>query len=128
MDKFEQKMQHRQIEAFVDAEEISVELWRKDRMELTSGGYGWGDPYQLPAQRARLVPYKRRYTEIVVNTQYGDVPELQYLLIFPTPDANIKREDWFFHEGARYEVESIDEVSKLVRTAAEVIYKGTEDG
>lgn len=121
-------MQQRQLEAFVDAEEIQVELWRKDRVELASGGYGWGEPYQLPPQQARLVPFKRRYTQIVVNTQYGDVPELQYILVFPTPNADVKREDWFFYKGARYEVESIDEVSRLVRTAAEVIYKGTENG
>lgn len=119
-------MERRQIRALILSDPIELTLMRAEKVKQPSGGYKFGSlapvlPNGEP-QIATLIPFKRRMTEFLVNTELGEVPDLPYVLLgFHTLD--IKKDDVFDWEGDRFEVKTVD-LKQEVRIAAHVDYYG----
>lgn len=97
----------RQMKAFIDADHREISLKRPQLEKTDTGGFTKGNWLVLPAQRFRLVPYKRRLTDIVTSRANGELPYLLYVLI-GMYDADIKRMDEFELDGAYYRVQGLE--------------------
>lgn len=116
-------MARRQIDEMIrrDAEYISFR--RKTRIRTADNGWIEGPEETLAPQQVSLIPFKRRMTEIMVNTEFGDVPDLPYVLL-GRHNLNIQQYDTFTLRGEEFRVESIDIGEPDVKTAAHIDYFG----
>lgn len=115
-------MERRQIRALIQADKVELSFIRSDRVDDGAGSWRKGPPRELPPQECALIPFKRRMTEFLVNTELGNVPDLPYVLLgFHTLD--VKRGDTFTFQGEQYEVQTVD-LKREVRVAAHVDYFG----
>lgn len=127
MRQIEEIMGRRQIQAIIAADSISVILYRSPKISDGAGGFKLGPPVPLEPQTAALIPFKRRMTEFLVNTEMGDVPDLPFVLL-GMPTLNVERGDTFTWLGDHFKVETID-IKTNVRVAAHVDYfGGTHNG
>lgn len=82
MNPVELIMRRRNVYAFIKADPIQLVLERKNPPTKTSsGGYTPGVETVLEPQFARIVHNTRRYKNGLVNTEPGDLPDTDYLLI-----------------------------------------------
>jgi hypothetical protein len=107
MDQTMVKQLRKVMAAFIEADAYSIELHRPTFSETATGGYVKGNYLTLPAQRFRLVPYKRRLTDLTTPTADGEVPTLPYVLV-GVYNTDIQRMDEFFLNGAFYRVQGIE--------------------
>lgn len=115
-------MERRQIKAIIQADKVELVFLRSERIDDHAGSWYKGPVQALPPQECALIPFKRRMTEFLVNTELGNVPDLPYVLLgFHTLD--VKRGDIFMFQGDKYEVQTID-IKREVRIAAHVDYFG----
>lgn len=126
MKPVERIMSRRQIRAMVEADEFQLVLTRRAKVDLPDGGWRWGPEVVLPPQTATLLPYKRRMSDMVIDTEQGDLTVYQYLVVAEGP-LDILRDDEFEHLDRKFRVDSVD-VKTEVRTSASVIYLGRVDG
>lgn len=120
-------MERRQIDALIKSDPIHVTFYRKLKISTPDGGWKWAtDPTPiLPGgkpQEVFLQPFKRRMTEFLVNTELGDVPDLPYILIGRW-NLDIEKDDYFFWQGDKFEVKTLD-FKQDIRIAAQVDYYG----
>jgi hypothetical protein len=115
-------MERRQIEALIKADEVTITLHRREKLAVPGGGWKWGPETELTPQRMALIPFKRRMTEFLVATEIGDVPDLPYMIL-GRYNLNIAKDDWFFWQGDKFEVQTVD-IKQDVRIAAHVDYFG----
>lgn len=116
----------RQIAALIKSDPVDVILYRKTKVADGAGGWKYGPPAAVNGgvpQRVTLIPFKRRMTEFLVNTELGPVPDLPYVLIGPH-DMDIDQGDTFTYNGDNFEVQTIDIQNRDVFTAAQVDYFG----
>lgn len=116
-------MARRQIDALIKADPAEVVFRRKSKVELPDGGWRWGDPVPLPKQEVCLIPFKRRMTEFLKNTELGDVPDLPYLLL-GRHNLDIEPNDLFTYNGDEFQVKTVDLAEPEVKTAAQIDYFG----
>lgn len=82
MNPVELLMRRRNVSAFIYADPIQLVVSRKTEPTKTdTGGYIPGTPEVLEPQTARIVHNTRRYKNGLVNTEPGDLPDTDYLLI-----------------------------------------------
>ena len=120
-------MGRRQVRALILADPISVRFIRREKISTPSGGWRWGLETVLAPQRVTLIPFKRRMTEFLVNTELGDVPDLPYVMLGEW-NLDVKEGDTFTHLGEKYEVKTIDLADRETKTAAHVDYYGATSG
>lgn len=113
----------RQIDAMIKADPFMVSLRRRPRVKGPDGAWTWGVEQLLAPQQGRLIPFKRRMTEFLQNTEFGDVPDLPYVLL-GRHDFDLQRGDRFTYNGQEFEVQTIDIHEPEVKTAAHVDYFG----
>ena len=118
-------MERRQIDALIKADPVDVVFHRRSRIDTPGGGWKWGPETSLPPQEVALIPFKRRMTEFLANTELGNVPDLPYVLV-GRHDLDIQRDDWFIHLGDKFQVQTID-LKTEVRVAAQVDYFGANN-
>lgn len=117
-------MSRRQIDAMIKADPILVTFRRKSKINTPDGGWVWGSPTPLPTpQEVRLIPFKRRMTEFLVNTELGDLPDLPYVLL-GRYNLNIQKDDLFTYENQEFEVKTLDIGEPEVKVAAHIDYYG----
>ncbi len=85
MNPMELAMRRRNVRAFIDADRFPLVVTRvPERVKNLETG-GWLKPSSkaepLPRQWARIVQNVRRYTAGIVNSEAGDIPHTNYLLI-----------------------------------------------
>jgi len=97
----------RQMDAFIAAQPLVLRLNRPVMTATAAGGYLEGEPEVLSPQRFRLVPFKRRFTHQVVDTQDGDIPLTQYVLVGKF-NANVQTDDYFEYKGTTYRVVGVE--------------------
>lgn len=109
MNTMELAMRRKNVRAFIDADRFPLVVSRApERIKNTETG-GWIMPSTrtpLPSQRARIVQNVRRYTAGIVNSEAGDIPHTNYLLIgMHTLDLQVTDEfEWL---GETYHVVGI---------------------
>lgn len=121
----ERIMGRRQIDALINADPVDVVFHRRTRVSTPGGGWKYGEEVEVndgEPQEATLIPFKRRMTEFLVNTEIGEVPDLPYVLL-GRHDLDVQPDDWFIVNGEKLEVKTID-LKREVRIAAHVDYYG----
>lgn len=90
---------------FIAADSRSIQLRRPTLEKTPTGGFKKGNWSTLAAQDFRLVPYKRRLTDLVSLKADGEIPHLMYVLVGKW-DCDVQRMDEFVLDGAYYRVQA----------------------
>ena len=122
MNRVELMMRRREIAAWLKADQIQVILWRSEKIETPAAGWVEGDPLPLAPQWVRLVPFKRRLTDMVFNTTAGPVEDLPYVLVGDYT-LDVRQGDTFTYNEQEFKVEAVD-IRRDDRVAAAVDYMG----
>lgn len=119
-------MSRRQIKEMIDSDPIEVQFRRRAKIPTPSGGYKLGPEAPLDLQKVRLIPFKRRMTDFLVNTELGELSDLPYVLLgFHTLDC--QKGDVFNCPLGEFEVKTFDIGEPEVKRAFQVDYYGGED-
>lgn len=107
MNSTELLMRRRNVHAFVDADSIDLVVNRPaPPTQSAAGGWLKSAPTSLPPQQARIVLNKRRYTNGLVNSEAGEIPHTDYLLI-ADHDKDFQVDDSFLYLGINYKITGI---------------------
>lgn len=108
MNRAELIMRRRNVLAFIKADPVSIVLNRPVApVKTESGGYVRTAPgVSLAPQQARIVQNKRRFNPGLVNSEAGEIPDTDYLLI-ATHDKDVMPNDTFEWRGDHYRVDAI---------------------
>lgn len=112
MNAVQLKMQRRVLMEYIDTDPVWISFRRYPRVDDDAGGWRKGPVQNVPAQKFRLVPYKRRLTNLTDHTADGDIPNVQYSLV-GTPDTDVQRWDEFTYNGAEYKVMGIEPKTQI---------------
>lgn len=124
MAQVERIMARRQIEALIKADPIMVSFRRRAKIAIHGGGWRYGAETPITPQEVTLIPFKRRMTEFLNNTELGNVPDLPYVLLGRW-NLDVQRGDQFSYGGDEFEVQTID-LDTEVRIACHVDYFGAQ--
>lgn len=116
-------MSRRQIREMIAADPVNVVFRRTPKVDDGAGGWSYGTETSLASQTIRLIPFKRRITEFLKNTELGDVPDLPYIFL-GLHTLDVLPGDRFTYNGDEYEVKTIDMGEPEVKTAGQVDYYG----
>lgn len=117
-------MARRQIDAMILADPLDVTFLRRQKVDTLDGGWKLSDPTPLAeAQQVRLIPFKRRMTEFLTNTELGNVSDLPYVLL-GRHTLDIEKGDTFTWDEQTFEVITLDISEPEVKTAAHIDYFG----
>lgn len=119
----ERIMARRQIKAIIDSDPVDVMFTRVSMIPDGAGGYKRGTPTPIAAQTVTIIPFKRRFSEMMINTELGDVTEYPYTIV-GMPGLDVQRGDIFTWAGDQYEVHQIDPMHQDVRVVAQIDYSG----
>ena len=109
MNKVELLARRKLVLEFIKADPVRIELTRNGAPTKTAAGGRVPTPsITLPPQRARIIMNKRRYDNGVVNSEAGDIPHTDYLLL-GVHTLNVEVEDSFTWMGEHYKVTGIHE-------------------
>ena len=115
-------MARRQVAALINSDPVLIPLTRETKVSDGAGGFIKGPDIVLPPQRVAIHLFKRRFSDMLVNTELGDVVDYPYVVVgFPTLD--IARGDKFSWQGNQFEVHAVD-IKVDVRIKAHVDYEG----
>lgn len=107
MDHVELIIRRRLVKAFIFADPVSIRFTRAtEPVRTEAGGFVPGEPVMLNPQIARIVPSKRRFDNGLINSEAGDIPRTDYLLL-GMPTLNVKVDDIFSWLGVQYTVTGI---------------------
>lgn len=126
MSDVERLMSRRQIARLINADKVEIVISRRPRVTAPGGGWRYGVGVNLPPQIVSIIPFKRRMSEIVINTESGDVLSGDYVIL-GEHDLDVARYDTFTLAGEHFRVIQVD-LKVEVRKAALVEYYGGEDG
>lgn len=122
--RLERMMERRQVDALINADPTQIVLKRKTKVSAPGGGWRWGPEIELPPQEVTLMPFVRRMTDFIINTELGQIPNLAYILV-GRHYLDIERLDTFHYQGDLFEVKELD-FKQDVRIAAQIIYYGAD--
>lgn len=103
-------MRRLNVREFIKADPVKLVLSRKsDPVKTAAGGFVSGEALPpLDPQTFRIVQNKRRYTAGIVNSEMGDIPHTDYLLIGGhRSDAQV--DDTFMWRGENYRITGVHE-------------------
>lgn len=104
MNKTELIMRRKNVRAFIKADAVTLELTRPNPpIKTEAGGYIASGATALPSQEMRIILNKRRFTPGIVNSEAGDIPHTDYLIV-AEHSRDIKAEDTFDWLGEHYKV------------------------
>lgn len=127
MNRTELIMRRKNVWAFIQADPIVLVLTRNgDPVKTAAGGLVKTAPETLPPQTARIVLNKRRYNPGVVNSEAGDIPHTDYLLI-GMHTLDIETEDSFEYRGEFYKVIGIHN-QRTESVLASIDFLGPKNG
>lgn len=107
MDKTMNDALRRVMAEFIRVDGREIRLQRPTLEKTPTGGFRKAAWEVLPPQTFRLVPYKRRLTDMVKQVADGEIPILYYVLV-GLWNANIERMDEFELDGAYYRVMGLE--------------------
>lgn len=108
MNRTELLMRRRNVDAFEKADPIELVVHRlPDPVKTAAGGFEpQGPAAMLEPQSARIVHNTRRYKNGLVNTEAGDIPDTDYLLI-GSHTLNVEANDEFQWRGDWYKITGV---------------------
>ena len=112
------------MDAYIKSDPIMLQIERRVREQTANNGWRMGAPQEKDPQQFRILPFKRRLSEFMVNTQDGEIPRADFILIGRW-NVDIERWDSFMYNGDKYMVVSIEMKSndrlKTDRVVAQVV-------
>lgn len=118
-------MARRQVDAEIKADPITIIPHRKTKIADGAGGWTWSPPLPQEPITGTLIPAKRRLTDMLVNTELGDVVNAPYVFLAPS-GSDLKRQDTFTWNDDEFVV-----TQKVIKTevsiTASVDYVGGGD-
>lgn len=94
--------------AFIAADGRQITLNRPQFSTTGTGGYVKGGYTPInPPQLFRLVPYRRRLTDLTTPKADGEIPTIPYVLV-GLYNSNIQRMDEFTLDGVFYRVQGLE--------------------
>lgn len=123
MSQVERIVRRRLVRAFIEADSIQVQLVRQvNRTKTEAGGWVTFPAPALPPQTARIVPSKRRFDNGLVNSEAGQIPHSEWLLLgFYNLDVEVN--DTFLWQGSHYRITGILP-NREERTLCSMTYHG----
>jgi hypothetical protein len=97
----------RNLDAFIRADPVNVVFSRSTPVQTLAGGHTKGVPTQLASQQFRFVPFKRRLSSSINNTQDGPLSVTEYVLV-GRHNVDVQKGDEFFHNSRNYKVTEIE--------------------
>lgn len=107
MDQRMTKALRKVMTEFIKADGRSIRLQRPSLERTPTGGFRKAAWEVKPEQTFRLVPYKRRLTDLVKQMADGEIPHILYVLVGYW-DADVERMDEFELDGAYYRVMGLE--------------------
>lgn len=104
---------------FIKADGREILLQRPSFEKTPTGGFKKAAWEVQSAQIMRLVPYKRRLTDLVRSMASGEIPHLAYVLV-GLWDCNLQRMDEFELDGSYYRVQELEPHTTTVYTDRKV--------
>jgi hypothetical protein len=100
MNSVELLMRRRNVKAFIDADPVTITFQRtaEPTKSAAGGRVRNPSPVPVPQQKARIVHNTRRYKTGLINSEAGDIPQTDYLLI-GLHTLNVEAEDKFTWSG-----------------------------
>lgn len=92
---------------FIRADGRSITLMRPTFAKTPTGGYIKDSFQALDPQVFRLVPYKRRLTDLTTTKADGEVPTLPYVLVGAF-NSDVERMDEFVLDGVYYRIRGLE--------------------
>jgi len=127
MDATELLMRRRNVAAFIDADPVNILITREaEPTKSAAGGYVKAPSATLPQQKARIVQAKRRYDTGLINSEAGELPQTDYLLIGNT-GIDVKVNDVFQWLGQTYKVLGIHP-TRTESTLCAIEFDGPDNG
>lgn len=105
---------------FIKADGRMISLRRPTFTETSTGGYVKGSFETLPLQLFRLIPYRRRLTDLTTPKADGEVPTLPYVLVC-LPSVDVQRMDEFTLDGVYYRIQGIEPHTNNRQTTDRVV-------
>lgn len=97
-------MRRRVVKSFIKADSVLISVSRKAvPQKSAAGGYTQGIISVIPPQQARIVLNKRRFNNGLVNSEAGEIPHTDYLLIADHA-KDFKADDEFVWLGENYKI------------------------
>lgn len=118
----ERLMQRRQLRAIINDDSILVSFVRQTKVATDNGSWKPGPAVTLPPQQVRLVPFLRRLADTMVDSQFGEIPNVRYVLVGPH-DLDVQVGDSFQFEGLPVRIDAVDPFRE-VRTSCAVVFYG----
>lgn len=127
MNHVEMVMRRRNFRAFVKADPVSVSFVRQlPAVKTPSGGLVRPTPVTLAPQEARIVQSKRRYDPGLVNSEAGEIPDTEYLLL-AYHNTDVQKDDTFKWRGQNYKVIGIHP-TRTESTLCAIEFDGPDNG
>ena len=121
----ERVMARRQVDAMIKADPVNVVIRRREKIFQVDNSWRWSSEVSLLPQEALLVPFKRRLSEMLVNTELGDLVELPYVLLGRW-DFDGRKDDRFNWAGDEFVIKSKDIGEPEIKAVFLVDYFGGE--
>jgi hypothetical protein len=115
----------RQINELIRRDLVVLSFHRRPKIDLHGGGWRWGPELTLQPQELALIPFKRRMTDFLLNTELGHLPDLPYVFLGRW-DLDVAKDDWFTWGGDKFVVKTIDFKTEI-RVTGQVDYLGETD-
>lgn len=98
----------RNLNEFINADPVMVSFARPAQVQnVSTGGWVRGAVSTLNPQQFRLVPFKRRMSDSIQNTQDGPLRLADYILV-GRYNVDVEVGDEFTHNGLLYNVTEIE--------------------
>ena len=119
-------MSRRQVDAEIKADPVDIILMRKTKVADGAGGWKWSDEAPLRPQQVTIVPAKRRLSDMLVNTELGDVVNAPYIVL-GRYTLDIQRGDHFTWNGDDFKVDQVAIKEEVSKTCPVVYFGGTHN-
>jgi hypothetical protein len=116
----ERIMGRRQVEAEIKSDPVNITISRRTKVDDGAGGWTWSNPTTLDPQEVTITTAKRRLSDMLQNTELGDVVRAPYVVI-ARHDADIRRDDEFLWNGDHFKVIST-QIKTEVQLTAQIDY------
>lgn len=116
----ETEMQRKQTKAYIAADPTTVILNRAETVPNGAGGFTHGAPSARSPQVCKFIAPSDTATERQMLD--GQMVQVDWVLLFEY-DADVKRGDWFFQDGIKYEVVTVRHTGRY-EVKAEVTNRG----
>lgn len=128
MNAVELVVRRRLVRAFVQADAVSVQFIRRTARAKSEAG-GWVASVSAPLlpQTVRIIPSKRRYDHGLVNSEAGEIPHTEYLLL-GLHNLDVAVDDTFTWQGDTYKVVGISLLEREERTLCAITFQGPANG